>query len=41
VIDVGAHQFRNHFGYYMEQAAAGAEVVVSRRGRPYVRMVGS
>jgi antitoxin (DNA-binding transcriptional repressor) of toxin-antitoxin stability system len=24
----------------MEQAAAGAEVVVSRRGRPYVRMVG-
>lgn len=41
VIDVGAHQFRNHFGYYMEQAAAGTEVVVSRRGRPYVRMVGS
>lgn len=41
VIDVGAHRFRNHFGYYMEQAAAGAEVVVSRRGRPYVRMVGS
>lgn len=41
VIPVGAHQFRNHFGYYMEQAAAGAEVVVSRRGRPYVRMVGS
>jgi antitoxin (DNA-binding transcriptional repressor) of toxin-antitoxin stability system len=25
----------------MEQAAAGAEVAVSRRGRPYVRMVGS
>jgi len=25
----------------MEQAAAGAEVVVSRRGRPYVCMVGS
>lgn len=41
VIPVGAHQFRNHFGYYMEQTAAGAEVVVSRRGRPYVRMVGS
>jgi prevent-host-death family protein len=41
VIDVGAHQFRNHFGYYMEQAVAGAEVVVSRRGRPYVCMVGS
>jgi antitoxin (DNA-binding transcriptional repressor) of toxin-antitoxin stability system len=24
----------------MEQAAAGAEVTVSRRGRPYVRMGG-
>ena len=41
VIDVGAHQFRNHFGYYMEQAAAGSEIVVTRRGRPYVRMLGS
>jgi prevent-host-death family protein len=39
-IAVGAHEFRNHFGYYMEQAAAGAEVTVSRRGRPYVRMGG-
>jgi prevent-host-death family protein len=38
-IDVGAHQFRNHFGYYLEQAAAGAEVRVSRRGRAYARMV--
>lgn len=37
-IDIGAHQFRNHFGYYMERAAAGAEINVSRRGRPYVRM---
>lgn len=40
-IDVGAHEFRNHFGYYMERAAAGAEVSVSRRGRPYVRMCGA
>ena len=39
-IAVGAHEFRNHFGYYMERAAAGAEVAVSRRGRPYVRMRG-
>lgn len=37
-ISVGAHEFRNHFGYYMERAAAGAEINVSRRGRPYVRM---
>lgn len=38
---VGAHQFRNHFGYYMEQAAQGTEVLVSKRGRPFVRLLGS
>jgi prevent-host-death family protein len=36
---VGAHEFRNHFGYYLEQAADGHEVLVSRRGRPYVRLL--
>ena len=36
---VGAHEFRNHFGYYMERAAAGAEIQISRRGRPYARLV--
>jgi prevent-host-death family protein len=35
---VGAHEFRNHFGYYLERAAAGVEVVVSRHGRPYARL---
>ena len=40
-IDVGAHEFRNHFGYYMELAAGGAEVNVSRRGRPYVCLRGA
>ncbi|HEU4705610.1 MAG TPA: type II toxin-antitoxin system prevent-host-death family antitoxin [Solirubrobacterales bacterium] len=40
MIDVGAHQFRNHFGHYMEQAAAGVEVRVSRHGRPFVRLLG-
>ena len=40
VVNVGAHQFRNHFGHYMEQAAGGAEVVVSRHGKPFVRMLG-
>jgi len=38
---VGAHEFRNHFGYYMEQAAGGTEVLVSKRGRPFVRMLGT
>lgn len=37
-VEVGAHEFRNRFGYYLEQAAGGAEVLVSRRGRPYARL---
>jgi prevent-host-death family protein len=36
--EVGAHEFRNHFGYYMERAAAGTEILVSRRGKPYTRL---
>jgi prevent-host-death family protein len=36
--EVGAHKFRNHFGYYAERAAAGAEILVSRRGKPHVRL---
>jgi prevent-host-death family protein len=38
-VDVGYHQFRNHFGYYLERAAAGDEIRISRRGRPYARLV--
>ncbi|MBN9621629.1 MAG: type II toxin-antitoxin system prevent-host-death family antitoxin [Actinobacteria bacterium] len=38
-MSVGAHEFRNRFGYYMERAAGGAEISVSRHGRPYVRLV--
>jgi prevent-host-death family protein len=38
-VSVGAHEFRNRFGFYMECAAAGAEISVSRHGRPYVRLV--
>ena len=37
-IEVGAHEFRNRFGYYMEQAAAGTEVRIRRRGKPYARL---
>lgn len=36
--EVGAHKFRNHFGYYMEQAAAGTEILIHRRGKPYARL---
>jgi len=35
---VGAHQFRNHFGYHRDRAAAGEELLVTRRGRPYARL---
>ena len=35
---VGAHEFRNRFGWYMERAAAGEEVVVTRRGKPHLRL---
>ncbi len=36
---VGAHEFRNRFGYYLERAAAGAEIAVTRHGRPCARLV--
>lgn len=38
-IQVGAHEFRNHFGWYMEQAAAGEEILISRRGRAHARLL--
>ena len=38
---VGATEFRNRFGWYMERAAAGEEFHVERRGRPYVRLTGA
>jgi prevent-host-death family protein len=37
--DVGCHEFRNHFGYYLERAAGGDEIRISRRGRPYALLV--
>jgi prevent-host-death family protein len=36
--EVGAHVFRNQFGYYMERAAAGTEILIRRRGKPYARL---
>ena len=35
---VGSHEFRNHFGWYMERAAAGEELLVTHRGRPRIRV---
>ena len=38
LVSVGAHEFRNRFGYYLEHAAGGAEIAISRHGRPYARL---
>lgn len=35
---VGAHQFRNLFGHYMERAAAGEEILITHRGRARARL---
>jgi antitoxin (DNA-binding transcriptional repressor) of toxin-antitoxin stability system len=35
---VGAHAFREKFGYWMERAAAGDEILITRRGRHYARL---
>lgn len=36
---VGANPFRQHFGWYMQRAAAGERFLVTRRGKPYVRLI--
>ena len=36
---VGAHEFRNQFGYFMERVELGEKVVVTRRGKAIVRLV--
>jgi hypothetical protein len=35
---IGAHEFRERFGYWMDRAAAGSELVVARHGKPIVRV---
>lgn len=35
---VGAHEFREKFGYWMDRAAAGDEILITRRGRQYARL---
>jgi prevent-host-death family protein len=37
-ITVSAHEFREKFGYWMERAAAGDEILITRRGRRYARL---
>ena len=35
---LGAHEYRNRFGWYMERAAAGESFLITRRGKPYARL---
>jgi prevent-host-death family protein len=37
---VGANQFRDRFGWYMERAAAGEVFEITRHGKPFVRITG-
>jgi PD-(D/E)XK endonuclease len=37
-ITVGAHEFRNKLGYWMQLVAAGSEIVITRRGRRFARL---
>jgi prevent-host-death family protein len=33
------NEFRNLFGWYMQRVAAGERFLVTRRGKPYVRLI--
>ncbi len=35
---LGAHEYRERLGWYMERAAAGEAFLITRRGRPYARL---
>ncbi len=35
---VGAHEFRNRFGWYLERAAAGETIRVTHHGKPHVEL---
>ncbi len=39
VLTVGSNPFRNHLGYWMDVVAEGQEVVVTRHGRPRLRLL--
>jgi prevent-host-death family protein len=36
---IGSNEFRNRFGFYLERAASGEEVQISRHGRPFARLL--
>jgi len=36
---VGSQMFHRQFGWYAQRAAAGQDVLVTKWGKPYVRLV--
>jgi prevent-host-death family protein len=36
---VGAHEFRNLFGWYMQRASRGERFEITRRGKPFARLL--
>jgi hypothetical protein len=36
--EVGANEYRHHFGWYLERAAGGETFLITRRGKPYARL---
>jgi antitoxin (DNA-binding transcriptional repressor) of toxin-antitoxin stability system len=36
--DVGAHEFREHLGWYLQRIAGGERFVITRRGKPFARL---
>jgi prevent-host-death family protein len=39
VVPVGCNEFRMSFGFYLERAAAGDEIHISRHGKPFARLL--
>jgi PD-(D/E)XK endonuclease len=37
-LELGAHDFRERFGHYMELAAAGRQILIRRHGRAFARL---
>ena len=40
-VTIGAHEFRERFGYWIERAARGEAVAVTRHGKPFVTVIGA
>jgi prevent-host-death family protein len=37
--EIGAHKFRNLFGWYMQRASRGETFEITRRGKPFARLL--